>query len=236
MEAGRPIRIGRSFGRVGAYPARPSVLTKKEVTFYKGLPEEIIDYVIVRPHFFLSQTEEGTTTISPSFLFPLSTGGVILQLHADSVTENERETSRAIFEEKGLIYYDEIPPIEALTGDYLSIIDNIPNLRLRHTGDDMRVVFDIYRSFDIEINSLKECGGVCFFMTEQDDGRILIKGVVKPGVLKSRATEKVFYLCVDVDGTVHCRVGDIMYRHGKIFPLPSEDSASAETGSFTVSL
>lgn len=231
MEAGRTIRIGRSFGSVGAYPARPSVLSEKEVAFYNTLPEEIVDYVIVRPHFFLSQAEENTAIISPSFLFPLSTGGIIVQLHKDDVTVEEREMSRAIFEEKGLIYYDEIPPSEALMGDYLSIINSIPNVRLRHSGDDMRVVFDIYRSFDIEINSLKECGGVSFFMTQHEDGRILLKGVVKAGVLKSRSTEKVFYLCIDIDGTVHCRVDSNMYQHGMIFLLPSTTDSSRESNS-----
>ena len=150
-----------------------------------------------------------------------------MHFHNDDVTNDERERFRTIFEEKGLIYYDSIPPIEAVKGDYFSVISSIPNRFLRHTDDDLRVVIDVYRSFDIEINSLKECDALSFFFNKSPDGRILLKCVVRAGALKSRSTEKEFYVCVDVDGTVHCRNGVDMYRHGVIYHFPPDTSGDA---------
>lgn len=214
------VHIGRSFHDVGAYPIHASVLDEREVKFYNSLPEHIARHVIMKPHFFLGAevTEEEELKYEvPSFLFPLSKESIVVDLRQH--TSAEKVEKRYLYESRDVTYFNEEIPALHLEGDYQEIIETIPNIRFVHSPHDLRVIFDIYRSFDIEFNGMITSGKVDIFTDTLPDGRILLKGVAKKRAVAGDWKTKTFYLCVDPCGTVHCRTGTRMLKHGRIVPV-----------------
>jgi hypothetical protein len=220
MLANISIHVGRSFHDVGAYPIHATILDEREAKFYNSLPEHISRHVIVKPHFFLgpeAEEEEALTYEVPSFLFPLSNKSIIVDLR--SHTSAEKEEKKYLYESQGVTYFNEEISVAELEGDYQSIIESIPNIRIIHSPHDLRVIFDIYRSFDIEINGMMPAGKVKIFTNTHPDGRVIMKGVAVKRWPDGERKEKTFHICVEPCGTVHCRTGKRMLKHGRIVPV-----------------